>query len=972
MTTPPAIDSRKFTGKGNWRLACVALAAVGWLAMNGLAGTVYETPTEFFTSGDFNGDGIRDVLVLDKSTGNARVGYQDGLGNLSWSQPLVTGVENATGCATGALLVGNLDAVAVTAAELNRVNLVDLSNTNSAGSPVVVTPPGIGPHSLAALTAPMGTPPSPLNFLLVASSFNPPPGEELDLLDLNSSGAAVGQFNETGSFDRPNALQLDTNGPTLAAGIVRGTNDTLDIWQFTNSPDVLVALSNLPPGSDYALGVFNGEALPRFVLYQPGQSNVIVVALLQTNTGFFFGPALPVTLAEAVQQIVYVSQGTDGSFQINFGDGIQGMTLPNGAASLSAIYPVGGGSAFTGAVPLGNGNFALLDAPIGSTTSVHAQVVKFNGTNYTKISSGNLPAITANSSRANVWLFQAEPFVNQSPGFIESLNAPDWSVGIGGLPGAVAVSTEADGGPTPGLSTTPATNNLGAPPAGSLFALPNQYSPVISIYSYSSPRAVEPVNVTISPPPGTYSGPIQVSFRTLNLGDTVFYSTSSADTWHQYGSSFTLTYDSTVRFFGTNAASTTRSRLQSATYVLGNNGPPSPPLNLNTNGSTNKVPATINTNAVILSGNGTVFYGRRSGNTGSIWCINLDGSGETYITSGARPRISRDGHWLAFLRDGNPFANQGNLWLRDLVSGDETLLFTNTSTIVFYDWDITGTNLIFDYNCLFYEITPGGALTQLPLASACSHYAPSVNPLDGRLAFFSVDIHVRGIFETTPDRTSAQLVGIGSTDLRWPEWSPDGLSLVISDGNSTLSVDGGKDLYVANADGTDANQITEFTDITNGFPHGAMWTSDGGSLVGAGTIYGTNGIWVIPLTADHTSCDCEETLVPLPVSAGDPIDFVGSVLSAPPTVVTNHPGLFIRQDPTNVVVYWSTNYQSYSLQSTTDLANRDWTPITGPYYLLNGNYEYRLPQTNLLDNEYFRLNLTGAIIITTDPTNQMQ
>ena len=53
---------------------------------------------EFLTaSGDFNGDGVIDVLVLDKITGNARVGYGDASGNLTWSAPLVTGVGEAGG-----------------------------------------------------------------------------------------------------------------------------------------------------------------------------------------------------------------------------------------------------------------------------------------------------------------------------------------------------------------------------------------------------------------------------------------------------------------------------------------------------------------------------------------------------------------------------------------------------------------------------------------------------------------------------------------------------------------------------------------------------------------------------------------------------------------------------------------------------------------------------------------------------------
>ena len=91
-------------------LICVSLLLGGVV----VAGTVYENQTEFFTVGDFNGDGVADVLVLDKNTGNARVGYMDAANNISWSKPLITGTENVSGCATGMFLSVSRDGVAVT------------------------------------------------------------------------------------------------------------------------------------------------------------------------------------------------------------------------------------------------------------------------------------------------------------------------------------------------------------------------------------------------------------------------------------------------------------------------------------------------------------------------------------------------------------------------------------------------------------------------------------------------------------------------------------------------------------------------------------------------------------------------------------------------------------------------------------------------------------------------------------------
>ena len=363
------------------------------------------------------------------------------------------------------------------------------------------------------------------DYMLVASSLNSPPSERLDLLGINAGAVtSTAEYGESDVFDRPNALTLSSGGPTLACGIVRGgTNDIFDIWQFTNTPGVLVTASNLPSGVDYAFGTFNGESLPRFLFYEPGQTNLSVAQLLQSNGVFYFGSPLIVTVPNPVVQVFYTDLGTNGAFQINEGSGIQALSFPGGAPSLASPYAPQTGSVFTGMAPLANGTFALFDSSAGGTTSTHASVVHFDGKNYTQVSSGNLPAITTSVTRANVWLFDSEPFVSRSLGFIESLTAPDWSVGVSGLPGSDTVSTESDGGATNGLSVSQSTTSFGAPPGSSKFALVNQYNDVISVFSYGSPRPPEPANVLISPSPGNYQSPIQVSFAASGVGTTVYY-----------------------------------------------------------------------------------------------------------------------------------------------------------------------------------------------------------------------------------------------------------------------------------------------------------------------------------------------------------------------------------------------------------------------------------------------------------------
>ena len=934
------------------------------------AALVYETPSEFLTSGDFNGDGVTDVLVLDKFTGNARVGYASSNGALTWSAPLVTGVENASGCAVGRLLQTSRDAVAVTAPGQNRVNLVDVSNTNTAGTPVIVTPNGLGPHTLVTLANPLGVAPPAYNSLLATSLLNNAPAERLDLLSISAGAAAsAGQFAESGSFERGNALPLSVTPATFAAGLARGSNDALHVWQFTNSPSVIVALSNLPPGSDYVLGRFNGEALPRFLFYVPGQSNVTIRSFLQANGGYAFGPPISVSVSEAVQRVFYTDLGADGSALIQFGDGVQGLRLPGGSPVLTPPYRSGTGAAgnlFTGLVPLGNGRLAMLDSPTGSLASVHGQVVQFDGTNYTQLSSANLPTVTAHGTRANLWLFETEPFVNRQAGFVASLNAPDWSDTATGLPVSLSVTKESDGGTNSGMGNL-VTSNLGAPPTGSAYGLPNQYRDVISVFSYSSPDPAEPVTVTISPPPGIYSGPIQISFSTLNASDKVLYRVGAPDTWHLFAAAFLITNDSTIQFYGTNVSSTTRSRLQLASYSLGHDGQPVSTLNL-TNGTSTTNPPTppVVTNLVQLSSVGTLFYGRRSAaNNYTIWAINLDGSDDGFVTTGARPRVSRDGHYLAFLRGGTPLVTQGNAWVRDLSTGQESLLYSNSNYTIGYDWDLTRTNLIFDWNCWLWRISlsSGGVASMLPLPNPdCYDDVPVVNPVDGRIAFQNLNgnASISGLYVATPDATSKQRLNLGGTLASWPAWSPSGQWLAFADGNNVntaFTADGGTNLWVVHPDGTALSQITLFTDGVSGFPHGAIWSPSGTALVAAGNLFGANGLWIIPLNADLT--DCVGFPILLPTRPGDAIDFAGSIIVAPPQ--PNPANLYIRGDTNSIIVYWSTNFTGYILESKTNLsASLTWQTVGGPYLLGGINFEYHEPLASLQPAKMFRLHFVGA------------
>jgi len=934
------------------------------LALPSHAALVYETASEFLSSGDFNGDGRPDVLVLDKLTGNARVGYQDINGALTWSLPFVTGADPAGAVAVGRFTLTNREAIAVTSPQLNRIQVVKLASPGDPG-PVAINPTHAGTTLLVGLDAPYGTN-APRSWLNAGAQD---PG--VTLVDLfafigDSLSSFQDQIAAEGPLSSASAFRRSVGGATLLAAIRRGSNDTFVAYAYTNTTAPVLVRSNLPSGTEYVFGHFHGEPNPRLLFYVPGQSNIIVQPLVFNGSTFAFGAATLNTFASAVQRVFYVDEGTNGLAVIQFGDGVVGLRPPIGSGQLQVSYGFGlgpAGNIITGVAPLGIGRLALLSASSNSFSSTHAQIYTQTGTNYTLTSTSTLPRVTTTATRGNVWLFQTEPFTSSAATLIASLSAPVWSSAASGLPGALAVRVESDGGTATGLGN-PATNSFGAAPAGTAYALPNQYREDISFFSYAAPRAAEPSVVTISPPPGAYTGPISISFIKQNAAHDVFYRKSGAAPWQLYAAAFSLTNDATLEFYG-QVPGGARARTQSASYALGNAVlPPATPVTLP--GSETNVPPVVIPGIPQISPGGTVFYSRGPTTSNSIWAINLDGSSEMFLTSGREPRVSRNGRWMAFRRENDPLPNQHSLWLRELPTGQEVRWHTRSNGFVGYDWLPGNTNLVFAADGLFWRLGMGQPAVAFPLSSDIRQGAPSVNPVDGRVALQVIYPGSTGLYLAPPGLTSRQNLGLNILSPRWPAWSPDGAMIAVADDpNISPVLAAGRNFWVVKlSPQTNSYQITSLGSASNGFPNGVVWSPDGGSLVGAGRISGSNGLWVVPLTADRTACLSAPRR--LPTSPGADLDFAGSVVSASTRVTYTNLGLFIRLDPAAVVVYWTTNYDGFALESALEMPAGllAWTPVGGPYFRAGPNFEYREARTALSARKYFRLRYPGVLVLT--------
>jgi len=265
----------------------------------------------------------------------------------------------------------------------------------------------------------------------------------------------------------------------------------------------------------------------------------------------------------------------------------------------------------------------------------------------------------------------------------------------------------------------------------------------------------------------------------------------------------------------------------------------------------------IGPHSVISPTSEFVLYSRSDS---TVWL--KDTAGDAMLMDGEYPRLSPDGGYIIY-RQGS--IHLGDLYVRDLQNGQDTLIFSNNDYVDSFSWAPSGAQIVFDYACGIYVIDRDGTNQQQligawPPSGYCLNDAPHSNPVDGRIAWLNWSY---SIAVADSDGQNPYWVPNTFNDDIYPVWSPDGQWFAFLRDYANL--------YKIRPDGTDLTQLTFLADpdwiVDTG---GWAWTAEGSWLVYAAEMDGVIGLYA-------AATDGSGRMMPLSTALGEDPIYVGSV-----------------------------------------------------------------------------------------------
>lgn len=379
-------------------ISAVVAISVGITSLTSAVPFIYDHEKELTGTGDFDGNGLPDLILIDKGSGKYRIAFQLKQGEFTWVNHRVSGVKDVSGAGVGKLFVENKDGIALTSADGNQIVVIPADNTAQAGNPVPIPPPVLGPNVILPVDI-GGAGNTPLHDLYLGSIYNDPdPNKVTFFRNANGQFTKIFETSLPGAPSKPNRVVLKKGLKEVVSIILAGEKN--DIFRIEN-PDagklaVLGEIKDILPQSDYTVGFFNGDDLLDVIIYNPGSTafKFIPVADAQ-NDKCKFGEAVAYQFDAPVMKIYTLPAGDESKLVAIFGKGEKaGIFNFNGKSAPTLIQSFTPPDKFfyMGAIPFDGGVQLLLSSGVGKFSLEYKEYVIQNGKVVEK-KAGQLPSM---------------------------------------------------------------------------------------------------------------------------------------------------------------------------------------------------------------------------------------------------------------------------------------------------------------------------------------------------------------------------------------------------------------------------------------------------------------------------------------------------------------------------------------------------------------------------------------------------
>ncbi|MCC5838695.1 MAG: hypothetical protein JJT96_01115 [Opitutales bacterium] len=556
--------------------AALFLSAVLWLP----AAQVSRTSGEILLRGDFNGDGVADIALVDLNAGGLRIGFGFFDGGFSWVN-LASGLPSVEDAAVGKIDFPDRDQIILASATGNRIRVLTPGASGVPEPPRDIFVPGIGPGTVAlpqlgpfpsgaladfavgTTKDGIGTVPR-LHFVrnadpatLLASADLPVPPERLRIYQPRTSDLprlGFTYFTETGGFFR----LINSGG----------------LPPFSTHFEI----SGLAPGTEVLSGFFRSDATnATFLFFVPGDSGFVARLAVFLSGQYLLFPPTFMDLEVAIERLEVIGAPgqqrlaaflADGSVRFYHFEG-----APSSAPELLGTFTPPPGERYLHAFPVWGApdNLELLAGSSGVSTRLEAYTRAPDGT-YSLARSDALVPPMARSGASTLLLFTSDPFASLNASLRARLAAGDWTLAaaVGVSPNQAVADVALFGDAASGL--VEAGTVTFARPADALFALPNQLRPDVSAFSLDSADGALRGEATLQPDGGHFRSSVRASLQFRDPADAgigeLLYRIGPSQPWQPYSGPFVVGETARVEWLWRDVANLEASAIRQADFII--------------------------------------------------------------------------------------------------------------------------------------------------------------------------------------------------------------------------------------------------------------------------------------------------------------------------------------------------------------------------------------------------------------------